>query len=386
VPPNQADFPKTAAGIKAYRDAREIGLNITQVPEAVSQGNLLQAQSEITGDPEKFAKDLGFTDWTKVTPQELRMALYTKQAGRYTPSHVNEVMASYENARRALPVSQGAATEAAKLNAAEIKQAFEMNTDALSAIADANNKAAVLKGLPGADPFHATQEVARYNAMTEQFFKDNYAQRYQAAMKDNNGQPLAGDQKMALSQASLQSTIAYGKTLADQVVRNKADVGKTAQAAYALQHPEGTFEATVMAATKQKLKDGGMVATDIQYPGVPKGAFLMMTKEGRPQVTPNGSFVMLSADKEPFYFNPKYNVLPQGAPQPTEAPAELQPPAAPAAKAEAKPAEVPPTVQKMADAIDNFHQWAKTHQVEGSGKAFMDWIASHMNNPLKNPN
>jgi hypothetical protein len=372
---DESKFPATAAGYEAKKNARIIALNIGGIDADTSQSNLLQAKSEISGDYDKFAKKYGFEDGAKVSPAQLKAAIYQQSPGQFTPAHINELMATYEGHRVLAPQSVGEAKTQAKIMEAEIESAFTMNSGAISAITAANAQDKLIQG-SATDPYSASKEISKYVGMTSNYFQQNFAARYKAEMLSNNGAPLAGAQKEAIGRAALESTRIYAQSLSKVIEANKADMAKVGPAAFSIQNPAQQFDQSIMAAEKTRLGEAGLVAANVKYPGIPQGAFVKIGDDGKPVMTPDGSYRMFTANNEVFYFKPQYNVVPEGAPQPTAAPAELQPPAVPAAPA--KPAD---------PQLDNVKAFFNKLKVDGAIPKFMQWLEeqSKANPPSNGP-
>jgi hypothetical protein len=362
---DESKFPATVQGHEAKKAARAILLNIGGIDADTSGGNLIQAKSEISGDYNAFAKKYGFEDGSKVTPAQLKAAIYQQSPRQFTPAHINDLLTTYEGHRQAAPQAVGEAQTQSKIFKAEIESMFPMNSGAIAAITEANARDKLIQG-SATDPYSATREISKYVGMTDTFFQQNYAARHKAEMMGNNGVPLSGTQKDTIARAALESTRIYAQSLATLVEANKADMAKVGPAAFSMQNPAQQFDATVMAAEKVRLGEAGLVAANVKYPGVPQGSFVMIDNSGKPQMTPDGSYRMMTAGNEPFYFKPQYNVVPQGAPQPTEAPAELQPPAAPAA---------PAAPAQPADAnLAATRQFLQSHPPDALLRSFALWL------------
>jgi hypothetical protein len=369
-PPRREEFPMTQQGEARYKSAQEMGLNIISPPASVSNGNLVQATSDLSGDPQKLVKDLGIDKpWTQVTPEELKRKMVP--TGKYTPDDINKFTELYEKKRTSLPESQGYAKNAADqiydVAITSMVQSAPMGV----AVAKANS----IRYGNNVDQLSTSQEMAHYKAAAKQFFVNNYAAQMEAARHapGNNGQPLSGVERQQLADSALQMTQMYVSNMSEQVVAQKGSFQKAAQPVATLTNPQPQAQGILVEPVRKQLAAQGLELANVRIPNVamPQGAQVVM-KDGKPVVV-DGAIRMISANGQEMFLKPEYNVLTQGAPQPTQAPAELQAPAAPAqAPAAQKPLD--PRLQQTRDQLNQYGQLFKGLQIEGAVPKFLKWL------------
>ncbi len=306
--PKRSEFPEGKQGELAFRSAMERGISINSPPEAVSNGNLIQATAELSAGPQAYVDKLfgqGKEDYRTLSLDKLRNRLTT--SGQFTTSDVNKAMEAYEKVRTSLPESQGTAQAAAKHIYDESIKSMVYNSPMAVAIA----KAEQIKFGDNVNPLSVQASLNQVKDRASAFFVQNYAALMEDAKRDPkfNGQALDGDTKLKLAQIALQNTQTVVANMSKAVEMTKGNMVKAAAPLQQVTDPTQFGQAVVEPQIKAELEKQGLVAENIRWNNfaIPQGAFTVMDKQTGQPVVEGGAIKMLTATGQPFYFRPEFN-------------------------------------------------------------------------------